>query len=48
VKEGIFSHFLGIEILANFFKIANLVKLTQEKKSFPISLSKNGDVSPEK
>jgi hypothetical protein len=33
VKQGIFSHFLGIEILAKFNKkIANLVKLTEEKK----------------
>jgi hypothetical protein len=49
VKQGIFSHFLGIEILAKFNKkIANLVKLTQEFFFFPISLSNNGDISPEK
>jgi hypothetical protein len=52
VKRDFFFHFFGIEMLAKFNKkIANSVEFTLGKKDskiFPISLSKNEEIPPEK
>jgi hypothetical protein len=48
-KWAMVFHFFDIKNLVNFIKkLAKLVEFTQEKKKFPISLSKDSEILPEK